>query len=87
MDVGDLSNATAVAGSGTNFTINNNTIISTANIINNNNTPNIYANAGWWTPNSTIVTAPSNADVVRNYNSIKNPKEKNKINNKNQLYK
>ncbi|KAK0075213.1 hypothetical protein PV325_007206 [Microctonus aethiopoides] len=64
MDVGDLSNAAAVAGSGTNFTINNNTITSTANIINNNNTPNIYANAGWWTPNSTIVTAPSNADVM-----------------------
>lgn len=70
MDVGELSNAaglarsrTAVLGTATsteNFIINNN------NIANNqqNNLTNSYVNSGWWTSASTLVTTPSNTDVV-----------------------
>ncbi|KAF7996455.1 hypothetical protein HCN44_002087 [Aphidius gifuensis] len=70
MDVGELSNAaglarsrTAVLGTATstgNFIINNN------NITNNqqNNLTNSYINSGWWTSASTLVTTPSNTDVM-----------------------
>lgn len=66
MDVGDLSNAAALAGSGATHLGPPGFIINTTNTGTNiSNTTTEYANAGWWTPSSSIVTAPANADVVR----------------------